>query len=50
MYRLDAISQGPKTLEFQLGPTPSQFPSYLVMDMQYARIQSIMHGAVYSKS
>ncbi len=39
-YRLDAISQGLKTLEFQ-GPTPSHLPSN-----GYARIQNIMNGAV----
>ncbi len=39
-YRLDAISQGPKTRELQ-GPTPSTSPPNV-----YARIQNIMHGAV----
>jgi len=40
-YRLDAISQGPKSLNFQ-GPTP--LPLAFVMDA--ARIKSIMHGGV----
>ncbi len=40
-YWLDAIAQGQKTLEFQ-GPTLSDFPRN-----GYARIQNIMHGAVY---
>ncbi len=40
-YRLDAISQGPKSLDFQ-GPAP--LPLALVMDA--ARIKSITHGAV----
>ncbi len=39
-YWLDAISQGPKTLEFQ-GPPPSTCPRN-----GYARIKNIMHGAV----
>jgi hypothetical protein len=41
-YRLDAISQGPKTREFQ-DLTPSHFPSLWIC---YARIQNIMYGAV----
>ncbi len=40
-YRLDAISQGQKSLDFQ-GPNPS--PLALVMDT--AHIKSITHGAV----
>ncbi len=40
-YRLDAISQGPKSLNFQ-GPTP--LPLALVMDA--AQIKSITHGGV----
>ncbi len=40
-YQLDAISQGPKSLDFQ-GPTP--LPHALVMDA--ARIKSITHDAL----
>jgi hypothetical protein len=42
-YRLDAISQGPKNSRI---PAPNPLPRALVTDMQFARIQNIMHGAV----
>ncbi len=40
-YRLDGISQGPKKSRF---PGPNSIP--LALEMDAARIESIMHGAV----